>query len=253
MGGYATRQEMESFFNLRKKGELDRHLGQCRKAYYNLYAKIFPVYRCTFFDEGQRHRDGYRLGNEVDTFINSGVLPGPSQRFMEMLRLRQAVGIYSVLDTFSLKRTMAVGGIIDPIVRLAREVGVIPFQKDRIVLPSGELCTVYLWPGSELPDPKWISGPQVGRLAKPMPSKSQQEKRPITPPVRRPQTSTLINEILRMLKNYGTLTMTDAQQITGFTIEEIKGLLQMVQSPEDGYFRWAGPVEKQYLRWIGPR
>jgi hypothetical protein len=74
-------------------------------------------------------------------------VPESSRRFMEVLREKGRLSMPEVLEIFGLARAKAVGGILEPLLRVAREHGIErPFDSDATA--TGE--KIYLWPGQEL-------------------------------------------------------------------------------------------------------
>jgi hypothetical protein len=68
-------------------------------------------------------------------------LPDKSQRFMQLLESRGRMSMSEVLEAFSLNRAKAVGGIIEPIKRIAEQHGVWPVYEATNTTDGGRLWT----------------------------------------------------------------------------------------------------------------
>ena len=73
------------------------------------------------------------------------MLPAQSRRFMEILRDKRRLSMPEVLKTFGLARAKAVGGIIEPVNRMAGEYG-IDKAFESSSTETGE--RLWLWPGT---------------------------------------------------------------------------------------------------------
>ena len=88
--------------------------------------------------------DDDRYGDFLDA------LPKQSRRFMQMLRERRTLSMSEVLNAFGLARAKAVGGIIEPVNRIAVDYG---FERafESASTETGE--RLWLWPGTEMKEP----------------------------------------------------------------------------------------------------
>jgi hypothetical protein len=263
MGGYASTLDLKGILGIESSSNIDavrrikaviERIGEaCEDV-----GMENPLHACWFQEEGERHR-GYRLATPLDKLLVAGVLPRPSQRFIRELQRRQAVGIHWVMKTFGFSRKIAVGSVIEPIVRIAGELGITPFDIGVLKVDGDPHCRVWFLHGSENPDPKWIQGPKYSprHPKKKKPSRPWSTSQPVVirrPSRQRTKGSELRGRIFDALKSSGTLTILEIFDLTGLDGNEVVGLLKQAKPPESGDFRWAtGPMGHEYLRWIGPR
>lgn len=96
-------------------------------------------------DAGTSKPSGAVEAARVEALLEA--VPDSSRRFMEVLREKGRLSMPEVLEIFGLARAKAVGGILEPLLRVAREHGIErPFESDATA--TGE--KIYLWPGQVL-------------------------------------------------------------------------------------------------------